>query len=224
MPSPAEARSGNRREARSPNATSSAGRHLNPPTAPWSSSASRRCASSPTPASAFIVDALQNLTELENIKYHGFGTGTTAEAAADTALVTELTTEYATDNTRPTGTQTEPDRTARTSTAPSPPSTRTRAERGRDHRARHLRGNQAANSGGTLLDRSKFSAVNLDSPQGRLAPGDLRLHAQQRHRRHSWATLAVWTSVAAEIKAGAVVPPTARLIAPNAAVVRAANW
>src|SRR4249920_998004 len=31
---------------------------------------------------------------IANFKYHGFGTGTTAENAADTALVTELTTEY----------------------------------------------------------------------------------------------------------------------------------
>jgi hypothetical protein len=47
---------------------------------------------------SYLVDALQNLTEPENLKFHGFGIGTTAEAASQTALVTELTTEYATDN------------------------------------------------------------------------------------------------------------------------------
>lgn len=56
---------------------------------------------------AFLVDGFQNLVELENLKYHGFGTGNNAEDATDTALETELTTEYASDNTRPTGSTTE---------------------------------------------------------------------------------------------------------------------
>jgi hypothetical protein len=56
---------------------------------------------------AFIVDAFQNTTEVENLKFHGYGTGAGAEAAGNTALTTELTTQYATDNTRPTGTTTE---------------------------------------------------------------------------------------------------------------------
>jgi hypothetical protein len=30
----------------------------------------------------YLVDALQNLVEPENLKFHGFGTGTTAEAAS----------------------------------------------------------------------------------------------------------------------------------------------
>jgi hypothetical protein len=55
----------------------------------------------------YIVDALQNLVEPELLKYHAIGTGTTAEAVGDTALVTELTTQYAPDNTRATGSQTE---------------------------------------------------------------------------------------------------------------------
>ena len=42
---------------------------------------------------AFLVDAWQNSTEMENMKYHGIGTGSTAEAASQTALVTESTTE-----------------------------------------------------------------------------------------------------------------------------------
>ena len=55
----------------------------------------------------FLVDAWQNILELETMKYHGLGTGATAEAAADTALVTELTTQYSPDNTRATGSLTE---------------------------------------------------------------------------------------------------------------------
>jgi hypothetical protein len=105
----------------------------------------------------YIVDAFQNIVELENMKFHGFGTGTTNEAAGDTALVTELTTQYATDNTRPTGTTTE-GATAniyRTVATLSPDSGGTIAIT--EHGVFH----QAANSGGTLLDRSKFAAVNL---------------------------------------------------------------
>jgi hypothetical protein len=55
----------------------------------------------------FLVDAWQNSVELEIMKYHGLGTGTNAEAAGNTALQTELTTQYQTDNTRATGTLTE---------------------------------------------------------------------------------------------------------------------
>jgi hypothetical protein len=56
---------------------------------------------------AYLVDAFQNLTEIENFKYHGIGTGTTAESVSQSALVTELTTQYNPDNTRATGSQTE---------------------------------------------------------------------------------------------------------------------
>lgn len=106
---------------------------------------------------AYIVDAFQNTTELENLKYHGYGTGTNAEAAGNTALQTELTTQYATDNTRPTGTTTE-GATAniyRTVATLSPDAGGTIAI------TEHGVFSQAANSGGTLLDRSVFSAVNV---------------------------------------------------------------
>lgn len=104
---------------------------------------------------AFIVDAFQNTTELENMKFHGYGTGTNNEAAGDTALQTELTTQYATDNTRPTGTTTE-GATAniyRTVATLSPDASVAITEHGIF--------SQASNAGGTLLDRSKFSAINL---------------------------------------------------------------
>lgn len=104
----------------------------------------------------YLVDALQNLVEPENMKFHGFGTGTTAESAAQTALVTEETTQYATDNTRPTGSQTETSANIyRTVATYSPDSGATRAI------TEHGIFSQASNAGGVLLDRSVFSAVNL---------------------------------------------------------------
>lgn len=86
-------------------------------------------------------------------KYHGFGTGTGNEATGDTALGTELTTEYATDSTRPTGSQSASTNTYTTVATLSPDSGGTLAIT--EH------GIFSATSAGTLLDRSKFSAVNL---------------------------------------------------------------
>ena len=102
---------------------------------------------------AFIVDAWQNIVELEIQKYHGLGTGTNAEAAGDTTLQTELTTEYV-GNTRATGTTTEGAtgnifRTVATITLDS----------GTPAVTEH--GVFSAASSGTLFDRSKFSAINL---------------------------------------------------------------
>ena len=103
----------------------------------------------------YIVDAFQNGVELENMKYHGYGTGTTAENQTDTALVTELTTEYVVNSTRPTGTTTEgaSANIYRTVATLSPDSGGTLAIT--EH------GVFSASSAGVLLDRSKFSAINL---------------------------------------------------------------
>lgn len=89
-------------------------------------------------------------------KYHGFGTGTTAEAAGQTALVTELTTEYATDSTRPTGSQTNNGANIYRTVATLAPDSG-----GVIAITEH--GVFSANAAGTLLDRTKFAAVNLDS-------------------------------------------------------------
>lgn len=104
---------------------------------------------------AFIVDAFQNTKELENLKYHGFGTGGSAEAVGNTALTTELTTEYETNSTRPTGTTTE-GATAniyRTVATLDPDAAVAITEHGIF--------DQAATGGGTMLDRTLFSAINL---------------------------------------------------------------
>ena len=108
---------------------------------------------------AFLVDAFQNLVELENMRFHGFGTGTTAEAASQTALVTELTTQYPTDNTRPTGSQAEAAANIfRTVGTLDPDADVAITEHGIF--------SQAATGGGVLLDRSVFSVINLSGAGG----------------------------------------------------------
>ena len=100
----------------------------------------------------FIVDAFQNIVELELMKFHGFGSGTNAEAASDTGLQTEYTTEYATDNVRPTGTQTENgSQVYETVASFDPDSAVTVAEHGIF--------SSATVAAGVLLDRSKFTGV-----------------------------------------------------------------
>jgi hypothetical protein len=105
---------------------------------------------------AYMVDAFQNLTELENLKFHGIGTGATAEAVGDTALVTESTTALNPDSTRATGSTTEAAaniyRTVGTNTVDASVAC-----------TEHGIFSQAATGGGTLLDRSVFSVVNLAS-------------------------------------------------------------
>lgn len=119
----------------------------------------------------YIVDAFQNLVELENMKYHGIGTGNTAEASADTALVTESTTALNPDSTRATGSTTEGAganiyRTVGTLTADASIAT-----------VEHGIFSQAATGGGVLLDRSVFSTVNLASGDSLQATYDLTLTA-----------------------------------------------
>lgn len=105
---------------------------------------------------AAIVDAFQNSVELEAFNYHGIGTGNTAEDAGDTALVSESTTALNPDNTRATGTQSEPAsnqyRTTGTLTADNTIAA-----------VEHGLFSQAATGGGTLFDRSVFSVINLAS-------------------------------------------------------------
>lgn len=106
----------------------------------------------------YLVDAWQNSVELENMKYHGLGTGTDAAATGDTALQTELTTEY-TGNVRATGSTTEGSganifRTVGTNTLDS----------GTPAVTEH--GVFSAASSGVLWDRTVFSAINLDGTVG----------------------------------------------------------
>ena len=104
----------------------------------------------------YIVDAFQNLVEPENMKYHGVGTGGTAEAAADSALVTESTTALNPDSTRATGTTTE-------SAANAYQTVGTVTFDATAAITEHGIFSQAATGGGVLLDRSLFSAINVVS-------------------------------------------------------------
>ncbi len=104
----------------------------------------------------FLVDAWQNSVELEVLKYHSLGTGSTAEASADVALVTELTTEY-TGNVRATGSLTEGAsanifRTLGTNTLDGTPGASLR-----EH------GVHSADAAGTLWDRTVYGAITLSS-------------------------------------------------------------
>lgn len=107
----------------------------------------------------FIVDAFQNTAELENMNFHGFGTGGGAEAVGNTALTTELTTQYATDNVRPTGSQSENGANVYRTVATLDPDADVAI-------TEHGIFSQAATGGGTLLDRSLFAAINLVGATG----------------------------------------------------------
>ena len=120
----------------------------------------------------FIVDAFQNLVELENMKYHGLGTGGAAEAAANTALTTELTTQYTPASTRPTGTLGEKSGDTKTyeTTATITVSATVAA-------TEHGIFSQAATGGGVMLDRSLFSVVNLASGESLAATYQLTFNS-----------------------------------------------
>jgi hypothetical protein len=105
----------------------------------------------------YIVDAFQNIVEAEDQHFHAYGTGSTAENVADTDMVTEMTTQYATDNIRPTGTTTEgaSANIYRTVATFSPNAGGTIAV------VEHGIFSDADVGQGVLLDRSVFAAVNV---------------------------------------------------------------
>ncbi|MEE8476891.1 MAG: hypothetical protein V3S19_00895, partial [Gemmatimonadales bacterium] len=55
----------------------------------------------------FLVDAFQDIVEIELMNFHGIGLGSTGPVVGDTDIETELTTQYNPDNTRATGVQSE---------------------------------------------------------------------------------------------------------------------
>lgn len=104
---------------------------------------------------AFLVDDWDNNgQDITTMNFHGCGTGTNAEAVGDTALQTESTTALNPDNTRATGTRSQPAanqyRTVGTLTFD-----------GSAAITEHGILSQAATGGGTLWDRSVFSAINV---------------------------------------------------------------
>lgn len=106
---------------------------------------------------AFIVDDWDNDAQnITNFNYHGVGTGTNAEAAGDTALQTESTTILNPDSTRATGTKSQPAANILRSVG-------TVTFDGAGAITEHGILSQAATGGGTLWDRSIFSAINVVS-------------------------------------------------------------
>jgi hypothetical protein len=107
----------------------------------------------------FLVDAWQNLVEMETMKFHGVGTGTTAEAAGQTALVTESTTALNPDSTRATGSLTEGAanvfQTVGTLTFDAVAAT-----------TEHGLFSQAATGGGVLWDRTMYSTSTINVASG----------------------------------------------------------
>lgn len=115
----------------------------------------------------FIVDAFQGTVEPEIMRYHGIGTGTNAPAIGDTALQTEITTEYNPNNTRATGSLTEGAsanifQTVGTNTVDASVAA---TEFGLF--------SQAATGGGTMLERATFTVINLGNGDGLQSTYDL---------------------------------------------------
>ncbi len=104
---------------------------------------------------AFLVDDMDNnVTDVTTLNYHGVGTGVTAEAAAQTALVTESTTVLNPDSTRATGTKSQPSANVLRSVG-------TVTFDGSAAITEHGLFSQSATGGGTMWDRSVFAAVNV---------------------------------------------------------------
>lgn len=106
---------------------------------------------------AYLVDDWDaGAGDINLLDFHGLGTGTVAEAAADIALGAESTTALNPDSTRASGTNTQPAanqfRTVGTLTFDAVAAI-----------TEHGIFNQAAAGGGTLWDRSVFAAINVVS-------------------------------------------------------------
>jgi hypothetical protein len=101
-------------------------------------------------------DFNNNAQDITTLNYHGAGTGTNAEATGDTALQTECTTALNPDSTRATGTRSTPSATTyQTVGTLTFDATAAVTEHGIF--------SQSATGGGTLWDRTVFSAINVAS-------------------------------------------------------------
>jgi len=101
-------------------------------------------------------DFNNNAQDITTMNFHGCGTGNTAEAVGDTALVTESTTALSPDSTRATGTRSTPASNQYQSVG-------TLIFDASAAIVEHGIFSQAATGGGTLWDRSVFSAINVAS-------------------------------------------------------------
>lgn len=104
---------------------------------------------------AYLVDDWDGGgSDINLLDFHGCGTGTTAEAAGQTALITESTTALNPDSTRATGTNSQP-------AANQLQSVGTLTFDASAAVTEHGIFSQAATGGGTLWDRTVFSAINV---------------------------------------------------------------
>lgn len=101
--------------------------------------------------------------DVSSMKFHGLGTGTNAEAVGDTILQTELTTQYSTDNVRPTGTQASATVSTNATYTTVGTVTVDAAVAATEHGIFSQAATGAASAANTLLDRSVFTVVNLAS-------------------------------------------------------------
>lgn len=101
--------------------------------------------------------------DVANMKFHGIGTGTNAEAVGDTILQTEITTQYSTDNVRPTGTQASATVSTNATYTTVGTVTVDASVAATEHGIFSQAATGAASAANTLLDRSVFSVVNLAS-------------------------------------------------------------
>jgi hypothetical protein len=112
----------------------------------------------------YIVDDMAGgANDISNFKFHALGTGATAEAVGDTTLVTELTTQYSTDNTRPTGSQASATVSTNATYTTVGTITVDATVAATEHGILSQAAVAAASAANTLLDRSVFSVVNLAS-------------------------------------------------------------
>lgn len=104
---------------------------------------------------AFLVDDWDaNGQDISTMNYHGCGTGNTAEASGDTALVTESTTALNPNSTRATGTRSQP-------AANQYRSVGTLTFDGDAAVVEHGLFSDATVAAGVLWDRSVFAAINV---------------------------------------------------------------
>lgn len=116
-----------------------------------------------------MATALHTQASPGNLYYHALGTGTNAAAVGDTAMQTELTTEYNPDSTRPTGTHTSAAGVYESvGTVTLDAGTPAVTEHG-------VMG--AASGAATLIDRHVFAAVNMASGDSFVATYQLTLTA-----------------------------------------------
>lgn len=109
---------------------------------------------------AFLVDDWDNNgQDISTLNFHGCGTGTNAENVADVALQTESTTALNPNSTRATGTRSQPAANQYRSVGTLTFDADTAV-------TEHGLFSQAATGGGTLWDRSVFSAINVVGAAG----------------------------------------------------------